>query len=124
MSRFCAGETLVGFSAAEKRLNILAGARTKNRGFRRVIPDTLPQCSLLKKGRIKIRIGAGTAISRTPFFERNWKRAGTARSTELYVGRRDQGEFVQCGMPMRASWNAGDMGCICSPGLEPLGSGV
>lgn len=97
MSRFCAGETLVGFSAADKRLNILVGARTKNRRFRRVIPDTLPQCSLLKNGRIKIRIGAGTAISRTPFFERNWKRAGTARSTELYGGSRDQGEFVQCG---------------------------
>ena len=51
MSRFCAGETLVGFSAADERLNILAGARTKNSRFRRVIPDTLPQCSLLKKGR-------------------------------------------------------------------------
>ena len=93
---FFAGETLVGFSAADERLNIPAGG-TKNRRFRRVIPDTLPQCSLLKKEEIRIRIGAGTAISRTPFFARNWKRAGTARSTELYGGRRDQGEFVQSG---------------------------
>jgi hypothetical protein len=86
-----------GFQLRTRGSIFQLGGGTKNRRFRRVIPDTLPQCSLLKKEEIRIRIGAGNAISRTPFFARNWKRAETARGTELYVGRRDQGDFVQCG---------------------------
>lgn len=99
MSSCCAGEVLEALSAADERLNSCCGWGIKNRRFRRVKTRFFLLCSLRdydprtrcrkrwllnKREEIRIRIGTGTAISHTtPFFARNWKRAGTATSTEL-----------------------------------------
>jgi hypothetical protein len=118
---FFAGETLVGFSAADERLNIPAGG-TKNRRFRRVIPDTLPQCSLLKKGRNQDQDWSRHRDRPHPLLRAQLEESWDCKKHRALWRKTRPGRVCPERMRMWASWNAGDMGCICCPGLKPLGS--